>query len=149
MTDVDDLRQQIAGKAAQCKSCGRKVLFVADDGGKNQVLDLVAPVYAVCDQSGTLMAGRAAVTYVSHFATCPQATQHSKTSAETSTAAPGASRYELDDADVKALCEIEEGLSEWEVGFVESVHEWVVDKKRCLSDKQRARVQKILEEHGR
>lgn len=65
---------------ATCKSCGKKVAFVKDDKGKVQILDLVAPVY----EQTTLVNGvvtyceRSTTAYVSHFATCPNASKHSK-----------------------------------------------------------------------
>lgn len=41
-------------------------------------LDAVAPCYEVQDIGGGACAERALTTYVSHFATCPQASQHSR-----------------------------------------------------------------------
>ena len=49
---------------------------------------------------------------------------------------------------VDRLCAIEDGLSEWEVEFVDSVAKWVNDQKRMLSDKQRAICERILPEKG-
>lgn len=48
---------------------------------------------------------------------------------------------------VDDLCAIESGLSDWEVGFVESLAKQI-EVGRKLSDKQRAKAEKILEEKG-
>lgn len=56
---------------------------------------------------------------------------------------------ELDDeAIVQALCAIEDGLTPWEVEFVESVAAQVIDQRRMLTDRQRETAEKILEEKG-
>lgn len=53
------------------------------------------------------------------------------------------------DADiVNDLCDIDHGLTEWEVSFIESVAEQVIDNGRNLTDKQRAIVERILDEKG-
>lgn len=57
--------------------------------------------------------------------------------------------YEDDKRLVDELCAIEDGLSEWEVEFTESVSRWVIDDRRLLTDKQRATVERILERLGR
>ena len=44
---------------------------------------------------------------------------------------------------IEELCEIEEGLTGWEVEFVESV-----SRRYSLSDRQRAKAEEILEEKG-
>lgn len=59
-----------------CKGCGVEIVWGITDNGKSIPLDLKAPVYSLqIDQlSGqTDRAVRMANTYVSHFATCPQA----------------------------------------------------------------------------
>lgn len=48
---------------------------------------------------------------------------------------------------VDALCEIEEGLTEWEVNFVDSITKQVIDQARTLSSKQRAKAEAILDDH--
>lgn len=45
---------------------------------------------------------------------------------------------------VEDLCAIESGLTEWEVAFVESVAKQVIDRRRPLTDKQRATGERIL-----
>ncbi len=48
---------------------------------------------------------------------------------------------------VERLCEIDSDMSEWEVGFVESIASWVKDKERSLTTKQRARAWEIYVKH--
>lgn len=43
---------------------------------------------------------------------------------------------------VDALCEIESGLTEWEVEFVESLANQL-DQGRALSDRQRAKAEQV------
>ena len=50
---------------------------------------------------------------------------------------------------VDALCEIDHGLSEWEVEFVEGIARQVHDEKKGLSPKQRRISEEIFEEHCR
>jgi hypothetical protein len=64
-----------AGCETRCKTCGKKITFGRLGNGKLIPLDLVAPVYALLDGE---LATRAESYYVSHFATCPQASEHSK-----------------------------------------------------------------------
>ncbi len=84
-----------------CSSCGKRIEFVAvacdcerpkdckrckGSGYVKVPLDLVAPVFMVDGAQPTLKGLRRAYSrkqaglevYVSHFATCPQANQHSK-----------------------------------------------------------------------
>lgn len=49
---------------------------------------------------------------------------------------------------VRALCEIEDGLNEWEQEFVESVSKQVLDQHRPLTDRQRSKAETILEDKG-
>lgn len=49
---------------------------------------------------------------------------------------------------VDALCAIDEGLSEWEVEFVESVAARVHDDRRVLTEKQRAIAERIRDKKG-
>lgn len=54
-----------------------------------------------------------------------------------------------EDADlVEELAEIEDGLNEWEVEFVESVCQQVLEERLSLSEKQREKAKEILEEKG-
>ncbi len=48
---------------------------------------------------------------------------------------------------IDALCEIDHGLTEWEVEFVEGISHQVHDDKRGLSPKQLQIALKIQEEH--
>lgn len=51
-----------------------------------------------------------------------------------------------EDQKIADLCSIEEGLSEWEVNFVESIANQYA-RQSCLTDRQRMMVDKILEEN--
>lgn len=64
-------------KGSICRSCGKKVAFMTDENGKTQILDLVAPVYTTT-HGGDRDCRRLKLAYVSHFATCPNASKHSK-----------------------------------------------------------------------
>ncbi len=55
----------------------------------------------------------------------------------------------IDRADVKTACSIGEGLSDWEVEFVESLAKQVLDDGRSLSIKQRVKLSAILSRCGR
>lgn len=55
-----------------CRVCGRRVVFLKDQDGKTQVLDVVAPVYIVTE-GGPGPCARSRAAYVSHWATCPKA----------------------------------------------------------------------------
>lgn len=64
----------------RCKGCGKPVLFAMDAHGKTQILDAVAPVFAL--QRSSAMSEpdtcvRIDFSYVSHFATCPAANKFS------------------------------------------------------------------------
>lgn len=63
-------------KESRCRTCGKKVSFVKDENGKTQILDLAAPVYTTANEGEACF--RCDHAYVSHFATCPQASAHSK-----------------------------------------------------------------------
>lgn len=74
-----------AGMETKCRSCGKKIAFGKLGNGKLIPLDLVAPVYllmpdgqAMKHQSTSLEIGAVGF-FVSHFATCPFASEHSKT----------------------------------------------------------------------
>ena len=50
--------------------------------------------------------------------------------------------------DVRAALDIEEGLTEWETGFIESLHSQIC--QRCaLSPLQRLKLDEILAEHDK
>jgi hypothetical protein len=53
-----------------------------------------------------------------------------------------------DESLVQALCAIEDGLTAWEVEFVEAVSEQVIDNGRPLTDGQREKAEQIIEEKG-
>ena len=81
--------------SATCKSCGRKIVWMTERStGKKIPLDDVAPCYsATPDHEGqglstvNFTGERAPLARVTHFATCPQASSHSKSKKE-STDAP-------------------------------------------------------------
>lgn len=62
-----------------CKACGRKLHFVkSGETGKLIPLDLEAQVYFVTDdKDGTQVALKQAGVFVSHFQTCPKASEFS------------------------------------------------------------------------
>ena len=64
-------------ETTKCKGCGKKVIFAKDENGKRQILDAVAPCYAL-RLVGKNLCFRSEGTYVSHFATCSAANQFSK-----------------------------------------------------------------------
>lgn len=47
---------------------------------------------------------------------------------------------------VEVLCDIEEGLNEWETKFVDSVATQVLDKGRPLTPRQRETADRIISE---
>lgn len=57
-------------------------------------------------------------------------------------------RAEADKRDVVRLLAVEEGLTEWEVSFAESLGRQVCGDRRPLSTKQRAKLDAILERMG-
>jgi hypothetical protein len=62
-----------------CRGCGRKVVFATDENGKRQILDVVSPCYEITqDDFEGRRCARRKTTYVSHFATCPKASEFSK-----------------------------------------------------------------------
>lgn len=66
---------KISGDIHRCRGCGRMVMFLKDEHGRTQILDVVAPVYA---HVGTTRCKRDTMAFVSHFATCPDANDFSK-----------------------------------------------------------------------
>lgn len=50
-----------------------------------------------------------------------------------------------DEAIVRELCDIESGLSSWELDFVESVARQVEDRGRSLTPSQRQKAEQILD----
>lgn len=55
-----------------------------------------------------------------------------------------ASQFESDQDLVKALNAIDHGLSDWEVGFAESLYAWVLKDGRTLTERQRAKAEAIM-----
>jgi hypothetical protein len=49
---------------------------------------------------------------------------------------------------VDALCDIEEGLTEWEVDFVEGIAKQVHDDHKCLTLDQWKKALEVLEDKG-
>ena len=67
---------------AKCKTCGKAIVYadiVKADGTPGKIpLDMVAPCYRIKSDGDVVVGERAQDVRVSHFATCPQASQHSK-----------------------------------------------------------------------
>lgn len=64
-----------------CRGCGKEILWATDDKGTRHPLDTVPPTFVVIEDAvkkGYYRAVRSQA-YVSHFATCPQASAFSKT----------------------------------------------------------------------
>lgn len=60
----------------ECRGCGRPLIFAPTDDGKIVPLDPSPPVYElVTDLAGKQTAVRVKDTFVSHFATCPRASE--------------------------------------------------------------------------
>jgi len=74
-------------KTVPCKGCGKPIMFARTSDGKTIPLDPRPPVYlvtenadgATCDRigPGQSLFGHPMATMVSHFATCPKASQFS------------------------------------------------------------------------
>lgn len=62
-------------EARACRACGKELLFAEGPNGKAIPLDLSAPVYRVLP-NGTC--ARETGCYVTHFASCPEASRFSK-----------------------------------------------------------------------
>ena len=68
---------------AKCRSCGASIVWVVTDpGGMRMPVDAKAEKRFVLDplaeRLGATPSARLEETYVSHFATCPNAAQHRK-----------------------------------------------------------------------
>ena len=62
-----------------CKSCGAKVTWAKFKSGKPAILDFPPEKRIVVDEDGV---ARILDTYISHFATCPNAAHHRKPKGE-------------------------------------------------------------------
>jgi hypothetical protein len=58
-----------------CKTCGAKIMWVTTKDGKNMPLDTPGEPRIVLDEKNVAHVVR---TFISHFATCPEADQHRK-----------------------------------------------------------------------
>lgn len=65
------------GERGQCRSCSAQILWVETSTGKKMPLDYPGERRFVIE-SGNGMLARQRETYVTHFATCPNAAQHRK-----------------------------------------------------------------------
>lgn len=63
---------------ATCTGCGRPIIWARNGEGKRICLDAIAPVFAVARIEQQAIATRRQDSFVSHFATCPNANQFSK-----------------------------------------------------------------------
>lgn len=65
-------------KTSPCKGCGKPILWAKTRDGKRIPLDPKPPVYMTSDpDSDFVLCERQRRSYVSHFATCPEANQFS------------------------------------------------------------------------
>ena len=66
-------------KTVPCKGCGKPILWATDEKGTRHPLDPRAPVYSFNggDLDGEFKVHRAEGCFVSHFATCPKASDFS------------------------------------------------------------------------
>ena len=64
----------------KCKACGRELTFASTPEGKVIPLDMSAPVYELeyDPDAGKYLAVRTSSAHVTHFATCPKASQFSR-----------------------------------------------------------------------
>jgi len=60
---------------SRCKSCGAEVKWVKSEFGKAMILNAKTEKRIIIDADGR---GIVADTYLSHFATCPNAASHRK-----------------------------------------------------------------------
>ena len=58
-----------------CKSCGAKISWAKTEKGKNIPLDFPGEMRLVVTRGNTAVTQ---MTYISHFATCPNAAEHRK-----------------------------------------------------------------------
>lgn len=66
-------------KTSPCRGCGRPIVWAkSPDGSKKYPLDPRAPVFEVSGVDPVLIAKISPTAYVSHFATCPNADEFSK-----------------------------------------------------------------------
>ena len=64
---------------AKCKGCGKEIVWGRTDDGKNIPLDRRAPVYLLVEGKGDVVKVIRGGGMVSHFSTCPHASQFSAT----------------------------------------------------------------------
>lgn len=64
---------------SKCKGCGKLIRWEQTPDYKNIPLDVSAPVYALIEQQGKpTVVVRTHLCFVSHFSTCPKASDFSK-----------------------------------------------------------------------
>lgn len=57
-------------------------------------------------------------------------------------------QFERDEELVEQLLDVESGLTEWEVDFIDNLGRQVIDQQRELSEKQRAKAEQIRDRLG-
>lgn len=60
-------------KKGKCKGCGAEIYWVKTDNGKNMPIDAQPEKRIVIQEFMGKRSGKFVDTYISHFATCPQA----------------------------------------------------------------------------
>lgn len=63
--------------SATC-SCGKKIIWGTDPGGKRIPLDPAPAVYLVSTEGGVTRCVRQPNSMVNHFSTCPDANRHNR-----------------------------------------------------------------------
>lgn len=62
----------------RCRACGKLLIFAVTDAGMRVPLDTVAPTFSVQQEGDRSLRAARSETFVSHFATCPAATDFSR-----------------------------------------------------------------------
>jgi hypothetical protein len=74
-----------------CRSCGAEIFFAATENGRQMPIDVRAEKRVVIERRGNGLPPLARVvdTYVSHFSSCPSASEHRKARTPAPAGSPG------------------------------------------------------------